>query len=152
MADYTIGLQRADDAAYSSGAADRAFKVLGASFFSVPMEGPVVGYGAKGINSTGRTIQIVLVMDYFGVTAPESQSNMDFGDLRELEDIIFSPYFRIILTGTDLERTNGSANFWDTLLTAGAYSVVRESYSPSTSFEDGTDRVTVTLRGVDPIP
>ena len=148
MADFTIALERADDEAFTTGTSSRTFNVLVATNFRLPLEGPSIKYGQRAVNTTGWVRQIVITFDHFGV-ASDALYGQDSGDRDELEDIIYSPHFRIIPTGTDLPRTNGTGDWWPDFLGTG-YAVVREAYNPSSSPEAGADVVTLTLRAVDP--
>jgi hypothetical protein len=148
VADFTIALEKADDEAFSVNEESRTFKVLVATNYKTPKEGPRIVYGGRAVNTTGFYRLISVTFEHFGVEAPGSYGQ-DFGDLSELESYLFAPHLRIIPTGTDLPRTNGTGDFWPDFLGDG-YPVVRESYAPSPNAEAGADVVQVTFRAVEP--
>lgn len=145
---YTLALERADDADFTTGAYARTFVVLGAKPEAVYPEGPVEKWGYGVENSTVYWYEVTVVLDLVGIGS--------FGTMIDLEYIIGSPYFRLLADGTDLpdrKFTPTGENFWTGPTVGWAREnlpVARVSYSPSSDFNAGSDSATLRLRPLDP--
>lgn len=101
----------------------------------VPIRPPLMSYGHRQRQSTDFVEEIRITYDVFTV----EESENDWGDLMQLQTVIFMPFIRLIAGSTEMPRVDstGSGPYWAERL-AIPLDVVRKEWTVTSDPSTGT--------------